>query len=428
LAVALVTSGYFGGMAMLQPGVFAVLGIEPRAQGDLAGQLGATQEVTFLVLTGVFGVLSDRFGRRWVYAGGLAVAAVGYVMFPLAGSTAGLFLWRFVFGVGGAAMTAMMVTLVADYAGERHRGRMNGIQGFVMVLGAFVPFVVVQVPVALVKAGHSQAEAQGAAFAIMAGLGVVAALIAAFGLARSGGTGPGAAGALATGARRSFAAIARDGLGAARDGRIALSYGAAFTSRGDLAVTGAFMILWASQTARAELGLDIAGAQKVAGNLMLMTILGALAGALFTGFVADRISRVTAVALSSGLGCLVYLTMGLVRDPLGGAVKGILLIMGVAELSAFVTSQALVGERAPANRRGAVIGFFGAAGAAGMLVGTFVGGKLFRHVGPWAPFILFGVLNGVVTVWALVVRARVGAGAGQLSEAETSPLSPGEAA
>ena len=59
--------------------------------------------------------------------------------------------------------------------------------------------------------------------------------------------------------------------------------------------------------------------------------------------------------------------------------KGLLFVMGVAEISAFVSSQALVGEQAQSRTpRYAVLGFFGVAGAFGILIGTSGGGILFR--------------------------------------------------
>jgi MFS family permease len=415
LAVALVTSGYFGGMALLQPGVFAVLGIENAAQGDLAGKLGAVQELTFIALAGVFGVLSERFGRGLIYAGGLAVAALGYALFPHATGVGELFLFRFVFAVGGAALVAMLVTVIADYASDHHRGKANGLQGFVVVLGAFIPFALSMVPRVLVEGGASQADALRAAYLAMAALGVVAAALAGLGI-RGGSRG--------RPERVPLLVTARRGLAAARDPEIALAYAAAFISRGDLAVTGAFMMLWASQTARGELGLDIAGAQGAAGGVMGITIVGALIGSVAMGLVADRVSRLTAVALSSALGACVYLGVTLLASPFAAAATPLLLAMGMAELGAFVASQALVGERAPADNRGAVVGLFGAAGAVGMLVGTVFGGKLYSHVGPTAPFALFGGLNLVVLGWALLVRRRLATGERRATETgpETSPF------
>ena len=81
--------------------------------------------------------------------------------------------------------------------------------------------------------------------------------------------------------------------------------------------------------------------------------------------------------------------------------------MGIAEISAFVSSQALVGQQAPEQYRGATIGFFGVAGALGILVATSGGGILFAKISPSAPFVLFGALNFAVFLWSLWLRRQL---------------------
>ena len=81
--------------------------------------------------------------------------------------------------------------------------------------------------------------------------------------------------------------------------------------------------------------------------------------------------------------------------------------MGVAEISAFVSSQALCGQQANPRNRGAIFGFFGVAGAVGILIGTKGGGVLFDKVGPSSPFVVFGALNLVVFLWGLSVHKKV---------------------
>jgi hypothetical protein len=53
-----------------------------------------------------------------------------------------------------------------------------------------------------------------------------------------------------------------------------------------------------------------------------------------------------------------------------------------------------------------VVGAFGVFGALGILVASSVGGQLFDKWDRSGPFVLMGVLNGLVLVWALVVRAK----------------------
>ncbi len=197
----------------------------------------------------------------------------------------------------------------------------------------------------------------------------------------------------------------REGLRASRDRGVALSYGAAFISRGDLAVTGAFLSLWLVQFGTGVLGMEPSKAMfELAVPRVMTVVTGALVGALLMGYINDKVSRVTAVTLASGLAAAVYLSIFFVDDPTAPWVLGLLAVMGVAEISAFVSSQALVGERADPQRRGAIIGLFGVAGAIGILVGTSGGGWLFATFGPSTPFVLFGVLNGVVFLWSLWVR------------------------
>ena len=178
--------------------------------------------------------------------------------------------------------------------------------------------------------------------------------------------------------------ITREGLSAAKDPGVALSYGAAFISRGDLAVTGAFMMLWGQQYFLQGVPEDqvmnkVIEAQKVAGSEMMgMTVLGALVGAVLMMTLSDRIGRVTAICFSSGLASVVYLGVFTVDDPFSAYSKVLLFFMEIAELCAFISSQVLVAQQAPPHLRGAVTGFFGAAGALGMLVATALGGFLFK--------------------------------------------------
>jgi MFS family permease len=78
------------------------------------------------------------------------------------------------------------------------------------------------------------------------------------------------------------------------------------------------------------------------------------------------------------------------------------ILLGIGQISAFLGAQTIIGKEAPEAVRGSVIGLFNFFGAVGILVLTGIGGWLFDHVGPWAPFFLVGVLNGVIALmcWA----------------------------
>lgn len=396
-----ISSGYAGALAVLQPGLLHVMGIAQETQALLTGYLGALQELVFILLLGAVGAVSDRVGRRPVYVFGLALTGLGFALYPQATSIAQLVAFRLLVALGSAAMIGMMVTVVADYAAEQSRGRANGFQALAATLGAFVPPVLASLPRVFSNSGHTELAAQQLTFAIGGALGLVAALVAFIGLA------PGVARVAGT-ARESFKSTLVSGLRAARDPQTALSYGAAFISRGDLAVTGAFISLWLVQYGTRELGMSASEAMfQLAVPRVLMVVTGALLGSLLMGVIADRVSRVTAVSMASGLAAAVYSAVFLVTDPSASWVVALLFVMGIAEISAFVSSQALVGQQAPEKYRGATIGFFGVAGAFGILLGTSGGGILFANVSPSAPFVLFGLLNLAVCLWSLWLRRHL---------------------
>jgi MFS family permease len=307
-------------------------------------------------------------------------------------------IYRIIIAFGSAAMIGMMVTVIADYSRNSTRGKANGLQGVVATLGAFLPPMLGALPRVFVGQGFDELAAQQLTFATAGSLGVIGAVVAAVGLAPH-------VGKVSNAAKESILTMLRQGAKAARDPGIALSYGAAFISRGDLAVTGAFMSLWLVQFGTGVMGMQPSEAMfQLAVPRVLIVVSGAMVGALAMGYISDKVSRVTAVSMASGLAAIVYLSMFFVDDPTAPWVMGLLAIMGIAEISAFVSSQALVGERAMASRRGAIIGLFGVAGAVGILIGTAGGGWLFATFGPSTPFVLFGVLNGLVFLWSLRVR------------------------
>ncbi len=400
LLVAIISSSYAGALAVLQPGLLHAMGIDQASQATLTGNLAALQELVFIILLGPIGALADRIGRRVVYTGGLLITAVGYALYAHAGSVTELVALRLIVALGSAAVIGMMVTVIADYPQEADRGKANGLQGMVATLGAFVAPLLLPLPALFAAGGMGQLAAQQATFAVAGSLGVVAAVIAAVGLS-------GQAGRIAQSAQLPLPTLLRQGFASAKDPLIALAFAAAFTSRGVLAVTGAFMSLWLVQVGIADLGMSASDAMnKLAMPRVLAIVTGALIGSILMGMLADRMRRISAVALASGVTACVYLSMLFVDDPTAGWVFVLLGMMGIAEISAFVASQALIGQQATPALRGVIIGFFGMAGAVGILVGTTAGGYLFRDLGPSAPFVLFGAFNLAVCLWALKQRRQ----------------------
>lgn len=398
---ALISSSYAGALATLQPGLLQVIGISIDQQAMLTGNLSAMQEVILILLLGFTGVLSDKLGRKPVYVFGLLATSLGFTLYPHASSISELIIYRIIIAFGSAAMIGMMVTVIADYSQDSTRGKANGVQALVATVGAFIPPLLAALPKLFTDQGYDEAAAQQLTFGIAGALGVIGAVVALFGLAPK-------AKDTAQHIKESISTMLREGLKAANNPGVKLSYGAAFISRGDLAVTGAFMSLWLVQFGTQNLQMQPSQAMfELAMPRILCVVTGAFFGAIVAGIVSDKIRRVTAVTIAAGLATIAYLAMFLVDDPTAPWVMALLAFMGVAEISAFVSSQALVGQQAIPERRGAIIGFFGVSGAIGILIGTSGGGWLYSHFGPSSPFVLFGLLNFGVFIWALRVRNSI---------------------
>ena len=80
------------------------------------------------------------------------------------------------------------------------------------------------------------------------------------------------------------------------------------------------------------------------------------------------------------------------------------ILLGVGQSSAIVTCEALIGEEAPAEIRGAIMGIFTLCGAAGVLLISVGSGFLYDKWNPAGPFVLMGVLNFLILLWALMIR------------------------
>jgi MFS family permease len=397
----LTTIGLSAFVSLGQPYLLnAVLGIPQAAQGRLTGTLGLVQELIIIGLAGFVGAWSDRVGRRVVFCLGLAVMAAGYVVFPFAGSTVELVAFRLVFALGVAMAPLMLQACVVDAIREGSRGRWVGSNNLLQGLG------VALVSVGLGRSfgwfeglGASPAAAGRYGFLLAAGLCAIAATVLAAGLPRrtaAQGTGP------AEPLARQITTALRL---AATNPTLAVTYGAAFIGRGDFTVIGMFLSLWVVQTG-IERGLTPA-ASTVRGTVLFGIVqLSAVAFAFFMGMLTDRVRRITALAIALAIAATGYLLLGQVADPFGPGFYPVAVVVGMGEVAVIVTSSALLGQEAPRDRRGPVIGFFNAVGGLGILFASGVGGIVFDTIGRTAPFTMMGVLNLLLLAAALAVRAR----------------------
>ena len=377
-----------------------VLGIPADEQGRVTGFLNFLHEGMAFLLMGFIGALSDRTGRRRIIIVGFSIWLIGFVVFPLANSLLQLYLYRLIFAVGVATSSVMVITTMQDYPQEVSRGKWGGFNSFLTSFAILTTsLLLARLPGMFTSMGYSAVEAGRYTYWVGAAMALFAIVMFRIGF-YGGRIGDGSAaesplkGALA-------------GLRAARSNpRLALSYGSAFAARGDMVVLGAFYSLWFAEAGR-EQGLETGESLMKAGISMSALLLANVLWAPVFGYILDRISRVAGLTIAMALATIGYFVIGSVSDPFNMPVMmTATFILGVGEISAIVAGNALLGQEAPKNIRGAAVGVFSLVGTLGILFATVLGGVVFDAIGPGAPFTMMAVVNAVVVVWALRVYLK----------------------
>ena len=393
VSIALATFDAFGTPYVLSESI----GIPIETQGAVVGRLNVYTEIILLAVFTPFGVLSDRFGRRIIYAFGFVSLGLSYALFPYAESVTELALIRVFYSLGLAGVTGMIATVIADYVIPEHRGRMVGLTGMFNGLGIVCSaLLLAKLPNILVARGFDTYTAGQYTLFTVAGICLLSALIVGRGL--KSGVPPEVSERQAP--RELFTSAFRS---AAENPRIAVAYASAFVARGDLVVVGTFLVLWGKVAAVGD-GMDTAAAIDAGRIPFVIAQSAALLGAVGAILLIDRVNRMTALACCMALAALAYSLLLFVDDPLDRANIPFFLLLGIGQVAAFLGSTTLIGKEAPAEKRGAIIGAFSVFGALGILIMSGVGGTLFDRIDPRAPFIVLGFMNFVVMLSAIYVR------------------------
>lgn len=374
-----------------------ILALPPSEIGSVTGRLGALHEGVAILTMCLIGGLSDRWGRRAFYTGGFFMMGLGYLLSPLADSATQLMLFRAVFAIGSSTALVMFTIVAVEYSLGESRGKLIGALNVIAGIGVMIMTVVMsRLPSMLENAGFDGAAAGRAVFWITAGLCFLSAIVLGLGLKKkSAGDEPAEAGPLT-------AAVTALKLGL-RNRTLALTYGAAFIGRGDLAIIGMFLPLWVARSAL-DAGMSMGEATLRAGTLLAVHQVAVVAWAFVAGSLNDRFHKVSVMVLAFVLATIGYGALWVVGDPFSLLAFAGVIILAAGEISIVVTNNALAGEQAPESSRGAVLGFLGVFGGVGIAVWIFVGGRIFDGIGATAPFVMMMLANLVVIAWALILR------------------------
>lgn len=172
--------------------------------------------------------------------------------------------------------------------------------------------------------------------------------------------------------------IAKEGLKAAKNPVIALSYYASFVARQDSVVITTFLTLWVHQAMEMK-GASRSAAISRAGLISGIAQVFALCFAPFAGILADKIHSTLSMAIGAAIAAVGYTSIAFVPDVTGGWVFLCIAFIGIGEIFEIVTSQVVLTKACPQEVRGGVSGVFAFCGAVGILFTSKVGGYLFDH-------------------------------------------------
>lgn len=399
---AFITIALMSYIGFIQPFVLTdILQVPAGRQGAVTGNMVLMHEIIVLMFMGLAGAASDRVGRRMVFMTGFLVVALGFVLYPLAGSVPELYGARAVYALGAAIAPIMVTATMVDLVSERSRGRWVGCISIMSALGAvFMALVLSRLPQAFMDRGVSAAYAGRYALWIAAALSLLTVGILWAGI--RGGILSGA-GPLAREKRSAITDMLIGARVAAANPRLGLALAGGFIGRGDFAVIGSFFSLWIIQAGKAQ-GMETGEALAYAGRIFGVVQLSAMAWGACMGYISDRMDRVGALAVGAVLSALGYTVLSWTEDPFSGGMLGVAVLAGIGEVSVVVAAGSLLGQQAPADRRGTLSGLYGVLGALGIAVVGFVGGQLFDRVAWQGPFLLMVGLNLLLALAAVLVR------------------------
>ena len=378
------------------------------ASAGTVGLLVSTYSLAQFVFAPVWGRLSDRLGRRPILVLGLAGSAVGYFVFGSATSLVGLFAGRLIAGVAGATIPTAQA-YIADVTTPENRAKGMGLIGAAFglgfILGPALGGVLAPLgkplgdwlqPTALAPLGallgHHPFALPCLAASLISGLGFLAAV---FLLGES--LSPELRAVAAARVRTHRFAALQEALGDRTVGLLVVTF--------FLYLLG-FAMMEATLTLLVENRL---GGATTESHAFLVRRIGYLFATI--GVIAALLQGGLVGPLSRRFGERALLEVGLVCAAIGMSLLPVwrswpAYFAGAAVVSlgsglVNPTVSSLISRAAGADRQGQTLGVSQSAGSLARVLGPVIGGLLFQHLGPVAPYVAAAGLVASAAVVAL---------------------------
>ena len=377
-----------------------VIKVSPQHFGKINSNLVFLNEIAAILLLGLSGALSDKYGRKILMTVGLFVAGLLFIAFGYSdqigqatniNSLVLVFIIRFLYAVAITFAWPQVFTLIGDYTEHESRGKGNAVLGFMAGLGAMLTFTLLsKIP-----------EKFGilAGFYTCGGILIFTALISHFGIVDRLPKD--------ISKRKSTFENLKDAFDALKiSPGLKLAYAASFISRASVGILGTVMMQWVIRVA-AEHSMDSHRATAAGGMVMGISALAGLVVAPVWGILSDKWGRIPTLTLSLFLTGIGFVLMGFVDNPFTGLIKLAVIFCGIGQIGLMIVSTTLAIDLSPKKVLGSVLGGFNTLGAVGIFVLGSVGGFLFDELSYTAPFVLTGIVSFLVFLWAIIVYKKI---------------------
>ncbi|KAF9373835.1 hypothetical protein CPB97_000281 [Podila verticillata] len=391
-------------LSIIQNYVLTVILRIRQNTGNLTGSLALYDEIIAMPATLVWGILSDRIGRRYVYGAGFACIGVSLICYSYVKNVyPHMLLCRLLFSLGTAACTCMMTGTLGDVAGGKHeRGRVGAMVGMFAGFGGLVGgMVLTKVPYQLEKIAGSEVGGIHLCFRIVGGVAIGFAFFAALTMTKL---------KKSQDFHGNPFTMLKYGFLAARDPRIALAYMSSFVARADTVLFTSFMSLWVIHWYM-KLGycMPDTSCQVAAGDTHPLTGMGqgvSLAFAPIFAIAGEYFRKSTVLSAAGIIGAAGAIPFAFTKlAPSHKSNYVFVCMVGIGQIGMIVTGMSMVnGVYVDPKYRGSVAGVFSFCGAVSIMVMAKLGGYLF-DVWMWgAPFVLMGIVHSIIALFAIYVR------------------------
>jgi MFS family permease len=429
-----------------------ILLVPKESLGDVSGSLGFYDEILSVFMVLVWGIISDSIGRKIVYISGFIILSVALYLFTFAVNVyPQLLLFRLIFSLGGAATSAMLTAVLADFvAGESTRGKLAGSVGLSTGLGALVALFGFLPLITKVGAGVKGIRNM---YIIVGSIGIAFSIILAIwfpnlkadidrsqedlddyqdspnseaGLLPShenlcpitervnsseGETNlsPSFIDKIKVYYKNSLE-YAIEGIKQAKNPHVLLGYMGSFLARGDSIILTVFIPLWvyknyissgkcAGDPSNPEIKESCTEAYIKASILSGVAQTFALVFAPIIGYLLDKYNRVLIMVIAGLVGFIGYFCLFFSKDLSSNVVYLYVILAGIGEIGMITGSLSLVTNASVSPKvRGSVAGVSSFFGAIGILLNTKLGGYLFDVWREGAPFLLVAIGHGIVGI------------------------------